>query len=347
MRTRLQMEAQIREILARFRDGDRGHEDLFVELKRELPSDALRAARRIAALCNSAHGAEALWIVGVEEKTGQAHPAAQQNIDIGRWWPQIQRCFDDVTPDVRHVIVHIDDGYPVIGLFFTTDQAPYVIKLPDGLTQKEIPWREATNTRSATRREIVRMLAPAVDTPVIDHIQTSLSYKRFVADSHVRDSITARLRLDMQLFVDATRQVAFPMHRQELSIQLGDSNFDLDSRLHFEFSRVRLDDFVKVSDDVLVVMLPSMIYIEGVASFREPFVALEDLVRRCAEASFSVELGLSGVDRTCVIRGVAHRHMGSDVVLDRPPLPETWIPNGWSCTDALTVNVRPGNIHPT
>jgi hypothetical protein len=331
------MEAQIRETLSRFREGNRGHEDLFIELKRELPTDPSRAARRIAALCNSAHGAEALWIVGVDEKTGTSQHDMQQNVDVGRWWPQVTRCFDDIAPDMRHVIVHVEEGQPVIGLFFATDQAPYVIKLSGGVTQKEIPWREATNTRSATRREIMQMLAPVVNIPRIDHIQTYISAQRWPGNREEGERNSLTLSLSTQLFVDATSQVAFPIHKQKISIRLDEVTLNLDARLHFSMSQRRNDDFLKISNDVIVASLPSMMWIEGQYVFKEPLVALEDLISRCSETSFNVELGLSGFDKACVIRGVARRATGSEMSLDRPPSTEPWRPEAWHSGESVTV----------
>ena len=163
MRNRQELEAIIRREVDRFRRDGRGHEDSFMELKRQFP-EPQKAARRIAALCNSAHGADAIWIIGVDDSTGEVYEL--ESTELQEWWPNVLKWFDEIAPDMAHIVVHLDNGKPVVGMFFTTDQAPYVVTVPaGGRVDREIPWRQGTITRSAHRREVMRMLAPAILQP--------------------------------------------------------------------------------------------------------------------------------------------------------------------------------------
>lgn len=53
--------------------------------------------------------------------------------------------------------IDVDDK-TIVALLFETTSAPFVIKVPNS-DRLEIPWREGTRTRSATRAEVLRMLS--------------------------------------------------------------------------------------------------------------------------------------------------------------------------------------------
>jgi len=173
--SRRELEAIILSEIKHCQADHKGHEDSFVELKRELP-DPPKAARRIAALCNSAHGAEAIWILGVDNKSGTV--IGLQSTEIADWWAQVVKHFDEEKPDMVHVVVHADNSLPVIGMFFTTDRAPFVIKIEGGVAQLEVPWREGTLTRSARRHELMRILGPIILQPDVRILELTVSASR-------------------------------------------------------------------------------------------------------------------------------------------------------------------------
>ena len=70
-------------------------EDALVELKRDWPRDAYRAARRIAGHANAARGREVLWIIGVDEQAGIVGAEAS---DMASWMPQVWQHFERSTP---------------------------------------------------------------------------------------------------------------------------------------------------------------------------------------------------------------------------------------------------------
>lgn len=144
-------------------------EDSLVELKATWPEQA-EAARRIAAHANSARGADILWIIGIDEEHGIC--GAELN-ELSNWFAGVRKHFDDVAPDVVDLNVRIADK-TVVALLFRTDRAPYVVRNPNfgkpngGAISREIPWREGRSTRTATRQDILRLIAPLVPLPEIE-----------------------------------------------------------------------------------------------------------------------------------------------------------------------------------
>jgi hypothetical protein len=137
-------------------------EDSLVELKREWPTPA-KAGRRIAAHANAARGEEILWLIGIDEKSGRIHSVEPE--ELANWWPQVQLCFDEgVSPLMRQIFIGTPQGR-VAALFFETDNAPYVIRVPEDPVTREVPWRDGTRTRTARRSELLKVLIPAVSVP--------------------------------------------------------------------------------------------------------------------------------------------------------------------------------------
>ena len=60
-------------------------------------------------------------------------------------------------------------------LYFETDRAPFVVKNQEGGTiQREVPWREATGVKSATRSQLLRLLSPLQRLPSLEVIGGTL-----------------------------------------------------------------------------------------------------------------------------------------------------------------------------
>jgi len=151
-------------------------EDSRVELKREWP-DPQRAARRIAAHANAARGEEILWIIGVDERHGVQ---SVQHPDFADWWPRVQSCFQGPGPAVQHINISVSKGIVAL-LCFDTSQAPFVVKNPacgsqpgDGVAF-EVPWRDGTTTRTATRNELLLILSPLILAPEVDVLGGTIS----------------------------------------------------------------------------------------------------------------------------------------------------------------------------
>lgn len=133
-------------------------EDSTWELKRQWPEARIRTARQIAAHCNAACGSNAAWIVGIDD-AGEVFDT--DSSDFAEWWPQICAHFEGNAPKlIRDCRLRVD-GSHIVGLLFDTSQFPYVVRHESRdswpSTLLEIPWREATSVRSATREDLIRL----------------------------------------------------------------------------------------------------------------------------------------------------------------------------------------------
>lgn len=239
-------------------------EDLFVEFKRQLPDDHRRAARRIAALANAARGTEVVWLVGVDN---DGTVVGVDDPELSNWWAQVQRCFDDVSPDMSDLIVARPEGR-VLALFFATDRAPYLWKT-GGSPELEVPWRDGTRTRPACRSELLRLLRPQASAPDVEVIRARLtfgtnpnSYPRTNKDNP--DLFYVDTTLTVQTFIDCNSPVSFPTHRQVLQIRLPNIS-PLDKEFHIAW-RVEGVEYPQVPESrtgTARVEVPSIVTIEG------------------------------------------------------------------------------------
>ena len=153
------------------------YEDSRVELKAEWPADAWKAARRIAGHCNAARGSNILWLIGVDESQGVIGAC---DIELSNWIAQIDKMFDDMIPRrIANLNVHID-GKVVVAIVFETNRPPYVVKnkREGGAISADVPWRDATKIRSATRSELLKVLSPLQALPHVEILLASFHPER-------------------------------------------------------------------------------------------------------------------------------------------------------------------------
>jgi hypothetical protein len=154
----LALEARVLAAVEARRSGS-SPEDDFTECKRQWPEPT--AARQLAALANRAAGEPIVYIIGLDDKSGAVVDPGPT--DPADWWTTMQKQFDEVTPDwLIHLSVPVADGEYVQAIAFDTSRVPYVLKTPTG---RDVPMREGTRTRSASRRELLRLLLPSIHTP--------------------------------------------------------------------------------------------------------------------------------------------------------------------------------------
>lgn len=162
-------------------------EDGLVELKATWPKP-VSAARQIAAHANAARGAPILWIIGIDEVKGTC--GADPN-ELANRYASVRSQFNHVYPDILNLNVRIEN-VTVVALLFRTEHAPFLVKNPafgstgGGPVEWEIPWREGRKTRTATREDLVRMLAPLASLPEIECLECSLS----IRDEKAQDGST-------------------------------------------------------------------------------------------------------------------------------------------------------------
>jgi hypothetical protein len=184
-------------------------EDSSIELKRELP-EPRRAARQIAALCNAAPGEDALWVVGVGEDGSFTLPS----VELANWWPQVLGCFDGTVPHCRVYNVNIE-GRPLVLLHFHTVSRPFVAIRENG--DREISWRGANSTRSATRSEALSLLVPTITRPNFEIVNAHITLER----------PSKYLNVGMEIYIIPTNGVrlAMPLHKCGIRLESGVRSF--------------------------------------------------------------------------------------------------------------------------
>jgi hypothetical protein len=201
-------------------------EDDGVEFKRDL-IEARGAARRIAAMANASRGAPFLWIIGVDERTGAAHHISR---DLDPWLREVQSFFDGDSPTITSAHA---EGLLVLG--FEPDAPPYVVKTiheegVKGIPTHEVPWREGTGTRTARRRDLIKILVPISRTPEIEVLRGEVTVSR--ASSPTGWMLAADLRLYVVPLSEEL--VTLPAHRASVSITAEDgTSLIQDYRVHF------------------------------------------------------------------------------------------------------------------
>lgn len=160
---RQQLEAIVLTAVERLRAGGAIEDDL-IECKRVWP-DPVKVARQLAGACNRANGEPVIYVVGLDEKTGLA--PMHQSVDTADWWAKVASRFHQAEPTLdHHVHLDLEAGGAVTVLLFGTDRAPYLVKtLGGGSPELEVPIRDGTRTRSATRSELLRLLAATSSVP--------------------------------------------------------------------------------------------------------------------------------------------------------------------------------------
>jgi hypothetical protein len=179
-------------------------EDSRVELKAELP-EPTKAARRIAAHANGASSEPILWLIGVDEDKGVV---GIKGDDLAAWFPKVKAAFDGVYPPLRDVAITVN-GSTILCLLFDTSRAPFMVKNPvGGSIQREIPWREGTTTRTATRDEVLRIVHPEDPSPTIEILAANLR-----ATPQKEGDLSLEGRFKVYLVPKNEQMLVIPFHR--------------------------------------------------------------------------------------------------------------------------------------
>jgi hypothetical protein len=183
-------------------------EDSRVELKSEwIPPE--KAARKIAGHANAARGENILWIIGVDEKGKKVSGADSK--DLAAWHPQLEKQFDGLAPKLTDLNIPVEDK-TVIALLFETDRAPFVIKNSNGGSPElEVPWREGTRTKSATRSDLIRLLSPIQKLPKFEVLNGRLTINS-------KENISClKISLEMYVTMRSEARIIIPFHQCQAS----------------------------------------------------------------------------------------------------------------------------------
>jgi hypothetical protein len=208
-----EIEAWVLEVAERV-DGGKQIEDSRVELKAEWPTEVKKAARQIAGLCNAARGQEVLWVIGIDEKRGVI---GASKTELSTWFAQVQSEIDGVYPQVEELVITVPSGQTVVALLFDTSRAPFIVKNPDGgMIKYEVPWREATGTRTATRADLVKILSPVASIPEFEVLNGTLTLNR----GSEPNPVGCFLGVDIYAYPKSKDLVAIPYHQLAIKVSL-------------------------------------------------------------------------------------------------------------------------------
>jgi hypothetical protein len=214
-------------------------EDSRTEIKREWPQDHYKAARQIAGLANAARGNHVVWIIGLDESLGVV---GALDTEVSDWWGKVCASFaSGFAPRLHSLIVPYESGKVLIGLSFDTSRAPFVVNTPTGkLPHREVPWREANSTRTATRADLLRILVPIQQVPEFEVISGSLTVFPFldVSDdaqlyeygTRVHRKRVESFLLQLKIYVTylASDPIVIPFHRCKLNLSIEDNPFPIE-----------------------------------------------------------------------------------------------------------------------
>ena len=202
-------------------------EDTLIELKSEWPKETYEAARQLAGHANAARGEPIIWIIGLHDKSRQVTGADDQ--ELSQWYAQMKSHHEaGRAPDMLMQRTVPYQGKTLVAMLFDTQSPPYLVKNPEfGRTKGvrislEMPWREATAARSATREDILRLLAPLELLPecqVLDIVATHGRRHGSNLDFH--------LEITVYLIPRSERRVVIPVQQCEGELDFGEVTVEL------------------------------------------------------------------------------------------------------------------------
>ncbi|WP_416564418.1 hypothetical protein [Nocardia testacea] len=211
---KIQLEIRVNEIVGDVVAGGKIEDD-WTEAKGAWPER--KSACQLAGMANASGGHPILWIVGLSEN-GHKVLELNDDVDPNTWWMQMRAEFaHDVAPDLTVLRVVTDHG-PVFALQFETEQAPYIVKIPKtGWTTSAVPWREGTGTRTATRAELLSILAPSTVVPKLDLVQSEATLYEAPRQKGLP---MALLIVKGRTLIDAFpgQHILFPKHRHTVTV---------------------------------------------------------------------------------------------------------------------------------
>jgi hypothetical protein len=132
--------------------------------------------------------------------------------------------FDGVAPGLFDLNVPYQQK-TLVSLLFDTSRLPFVVKNPahgqagGGPVELEVPWRDATSTRSARREDLLRLLVPVTGLPKLEVLGGSLTVtprgqpgKPSVLDWY--------LRLKLYLTPISLERVIIPFHQCAAAVRI-------------------------------------------------------------------------------------------------------------------------------
>ncbi|QDG49312.1 hypothetical protein FIV42_00745 [Persicimonas caeni] len=182
---KIDVEAWARRVIDMVLEGNRV-EDSRVELKAHFPGDhphipedvhVFKHARQLAGHANAARGAELLWLFGLDDEANCITDVATDKRE--HWYQRISSKFESLVPELLECLTIDHADGVVVAFYFGTERAPYLVNNPKGgRIDYEVPWREDNTTRTAKRRDLVRVLVPVQKLPGIELLHGEIEIQR-------------------------------------------------------------------------------------------------------------------------------------------------------------------------
>jgi hypothetical protein len=244
-------------------------EDSRVELKAQWPDVsttemARNVARQIGGHANAARGESILWLIGVDQ-----FGAVVKGVDFNElsvWFGKVKTEFDGLAPGLTDLNVP-HKGLTVAALFFQTERPPFVVRNPvDGLPKcgpvsLEVPWREGTSTRSATREELLRVLIPVQKLPELEVLR---AYLGVTTNESPPSQLSWTSQVEYYGVPPAGSQVVIPSHKCGFDISFDGRPFPNHSAQYVGFgSHVRPEiSLIQAAHDQVVLNGPGQFALE-------------------------------------------------------------------------------------
>jgi len=322
---KLQIETWALDIIRRVETGQ-PHEDFRVELKRTwIPPK--KAARRIAGHANAARGEPILWLIGVDECKGVIGANYK---DLSDWYQQVKVQFDGVHPTLTDLNIPYNDK-TVVALMFETDRAPFVVKNPSFGTRShtiglELPWREGTSTRTATRSELLMLLSPLQTLPLFDIWEGRLAVKK-VADP--ADHFDWNLTLKLYVVPQNSSRVIIPFYRCTGTFRIRKSTDRV--RFHsIRFSCKQDEAMLKQTRSQLIAEGPGAVSLTAVGKTHMLCEELQEIAKISLKI-YITESNLPVEIRTRLVRSEPARHelaawgIHHDAHMPRESVDDAWV----------------------
>lgn len=215
-------------------------EDHRVELKSKW-IEGNDAARRIAALANSAPDDTVLLLIGVDEKAASIIGVPRR--EMSEWWPQIESEFADrVAPEPIPLNME-RAGIPFVAIAFKTDRAPYLVKNEAFGTKGhkikwEVPYRIGNRTDTATRSQLLSLLWPALNLPQVELISAGVAlYRPEQKKGHVQKCV-----IDVQCYIVPRDGKTITLDARACSVTVEMEELKLSPGGEVQLKRIGTDD---------------------------------------------------------------------------------------------------------
>jgi len=258
------------------------------------PKPGINTARHIAASANAARGRNLLWLIGVHSSgTG---PGADLS-HFKDWWASLLPFFEGLAPEITPLAIPFEPGKKLVALHIPSDRAPYIV----GHHRKasfsgEVPWLDDSGVRSARRSELIALLSPLQDLPMLEILDTELTAWE-VPKTTYGPKLSFRWTLDATVYVvpKADTRVVIPFHRCRAEIGLTGSLFT-SKGMELSLTPDRASTAVRVTESALLIEGLGRFFLFCCGQTKEPDLPLDQ------SAWIRFDFHPSGMDRSATVQ---------------------------------------------